>query len=150
MAISVKAQPIHLGWGSGSAAWDTTPVPESIDAYLDASTTTGGAPILSNQIINQLGTIGDNANAGNAASSDWLAMTKSSDYVSNQLLRRLLLEPSLTLPQGRIYMRNFGERLPYRGGSWSNGNSAGLAALSCEGSRVRENINIGFRLAFSN
>lgn len=32
MAISVKAQPIHLGWGSGSAAWDTTPLPESIDA----------------------------------------------------------------------------------------------------------------------
>lgn len=32
MAISVKAQPIHLGWGSGSAAWDTTPEPESIDA----------------------------------------------------------------------------------------------------------------------
>lgn len=32
MAISVKAQPIHLAWGSGSAAWDTTPVPESIDS----------------------------------------------------------------------------------------------------------------------
>lgn len=30
MAKSVKAQPIHLAWGSGSAAWDTTPVPESI------------------------------------------------------------------------------------------------------------------------
>lgn len=32
MAISVKAQPIHLAWGSGSAAWDTTPAPESIDS----------------------------------------------------------------------------------------------------------------------
>ena len=32
MAQSVKAQPIHLAWGSGSAAWDTTPVPESITA----------------------------------------------------------------------------------------------------------------------
>lgn len=29
MAESVKARPIHLAWGSGSAAWDTTPVPES-------------------------------------------------------------------------------------------------------------------------
>lgn len=32
MAQSVKAQAIHLAWGSGSAAWDTTPVPESISA----------------------------------------------------------------------------------------------------------------------
>lgn len=32
MAMSVKAQPIHMAWGSGSAAWDTTPVPESIEA----------------------------------------------------------------------------------------------------------------------
>lgn len=32
MAASVKAQPIHLAWGFGSSAWDTVPVPESIDA----------------------------------------------------------------------------------------------------------------------
>lgn len=32
MAQSVKAQAIHLAWGSGSAAWDTTPVPESIES----------------------------------------------------------------------------------------------------------------------
>lgn len=32
MAISVKAQPIHLAWGAGSATWDTTPVPESIES----------------------------------------------------------------------------------------------------------------------
>ena len=32
MAMSIKAQAIHLAWGSGSAAWDTVPVPESIDA----------------------------------------------------------------------------------------------------------------------
>ena len=120
-----------------------------IDAYLDASTTTGGAPILSNQIINRLGTIGDNANAGNYANSDWRAMTKSSGYVSNQLLRRLLLEPSLTLPQGRIYMRNFGERLPYRGGRWNDGADAGLAAVALSASRVSTNTNLGFRPAFA-
>lgn len=120
-----------------------------IDAYLDASTTTGGAPILSNQIINRLGTIGDNANTGNYANSDWRAMTKSGGYVSNQLLRRLLLEPSLTLPQGRIYMRNFGERLPSRGGAWYDGASAGLAAVNLADSRVRADTHIGFRPAFA-
>ena len=120
-----------------------------IDAYLDASTTTGGAPILSNQITKRLGAIGDNANAGNYASVDWRAMTKSSGYVSNQLLRRLLLEPSLTLPQGRIYMRNFGERLPFRGGYWANGADAGLAAVDLSSSRVSTNADIGFRPAFA-
>lgn len=32
MAMSVKSQPIHMAWGSGDAAWDTTPTPESIDS----------------------------------------------------------------------------------------------------------------------
>lgn len=31
MAESVMARPIHLAWGSGSAAWDTTPVPETVN-----------------------------------------------------------------------------------------------------------------------
>ena len=120
-----------------------------IDAYLDASTTTGGVPILSNQIINRIGTIGDNANTGNSASSIWREMTKSGGYASNQLLRRLLLEPSLTLPQGRIYMRNFGERLPWRGGTCYDGASAGLAAVYLGNSRVRTGTNLGFRPAFA-
>lgn len=30
-AESVKQRPIYLAWGSGSAAWDTVPVPESVD-----------------------------------------------------------------------------------------------------------------------
>ena len=120
-----------------------------IDAYLDASSPTGGAPILSNQIINRLGTIGDNANNGNGASSDWRAMTKSGGYVSNQLLRRLLLEPSLALPQGRIYMRNFGERLPFRGGTWYDGAYAGLAAVGLSYARWDADGLTGFRPAFA-
>jgi hypothetical protein len=32
MAQSIKSQALHLAWGSGSAAWDTVPVPESISA----------------------------------------------------------------------------------------------------------------------
>lgn len=120
-----------------------------IEAYLDASTTTGGAPILSNQIINRLGTIGDNNNGGNFAQVEWRAMTKSGSYVSNQAMKRLLLEPAGALPQGRIYMRNFGERLPFRGGAWDNGANAGLAALNLSSSRAIAGAGIGFRPAFA-
>lgn len=118
------------------------------DAFLDASTPTGGSAILSNAVNNRLGAIGDNSNAGNSANVEWRAMTKSGSYVSNQAMKRLLLEPAGALPQGRIYMRNFGERLPSRGGSWSSGASAGLAALNLSGSRANTGMDFGFRPAF--
>lgn len=119
------------------------------DAFLDASTPTGGSAILSNAVNNRLGAIGDNANAGNSANVEWRAMTKSGSYVSNQAMKRLLLEPAGALPQGRIYMRNFGERLPYRGGSWVVGAGAGLAALFLSGSRALTSADVGFRPAFA-
>ena len=118
-------------------------------AYFDSTLTTGGAPRLSDAVVNRLGTIGDNANAGYSASEAFNIMTKSGTYVSNQLLKRLLVEPAAVLPKGRVYMRNFGERLPYRGGSWANGSSAGLAALDCSASRVNTHSYVGFRLAFA-
>ncbi|MFM5281505.1 hypothetical protein ACET9E_04400 [Aeromonas caviae] len=119
------------------------------DAFLDASIPTGGSVILSNAVNNRLGAIGDNANAGNSANVEWRAMTKSGSYVSNQAMKRLLLEPAGALPQGRIYMRNFGERLPFRGGYWDSGANAGLAALSLSHSRVLTHTFIGFRPAFA-
>lgn len=119
------------------------------DAFLDASIPTGGSVILSNAVNNRLGAIGDNVTAGNSANVDWRSMTKSGGYVSNQAMKRLLLEPANALPQGRIYMRNFGERLPYRGGNWSDGASAGLAAVSLNSSRAFTSTLVGFRPAFA-
>ncbi|QJT34483.1 hypothetical protein E4188_17215 [Aeromonas media] len=120
-----------------------------VDAYLDASSLSGGSAILSSAITNRLGALGDNANAGNSASVDWRSMTKAGGYVSLQALRRLLVEPASVLPQGRIYMRNFGERLPFRGGGWYGGADAGLAALFLYSSRVYAGTDIGFRPAFA-
>ena len=119
------------------------------DAFLDASTPTGGSAILSNAVNNRLGAIGDNANAGNSANVEWRAMTKSGSYVSNQAMKRLMLEPAGALPQGRIYMRNYGERLPSRGGTWNDGANAGLAALNLYNSRADTGTYIGFRPAFA-
>lgn len=118
-------------------------------AYFDSTLTTGGAPKLSDAVVNRLGAIGDNQNAGYSASEVFNVMTKAGTYVSNQLLKRLLVEPSTVLPKGRVYMRNFGERLPFRGGDWSLGSYAGLAALNCSASRVYTYGSIGFRLAFA-
>lgn len=122
---------------------------EAQAAYFDSTLTTGGAPKLSDAVVNRLGEIGDNKNAGYSASEAFNVMTKAGTYVSNQLLKRLLVEPSTVLPKGRVYMRNFGERLPFRGGDWSSGSNAGLAALACNNSRVSAGGNTGFRLAFA-
>ena len=119
------------------------------DAFLDASIPTGGSVILSNAVNNRLGAIGDNVNAGNSANVDWRAMTKSGSYVSNQAMKRLLLEPAGALPQGRLYMRNFGVRLPCRGGNWDYGAYAGLAAVDLSRSRAYTLTTIGFRPAFA-
>ena len=118
-------------------------------AYFDATLATGGAPKLSDAVVNRLGAIGDNQNAGYSASEAFNVMTKAGTYVSNQLLKRLLVEPAAVLPKGRVYMRNFGERLPSRGGLWGSGGSAGLAALDCGPSRVYARSYFGFRLAFA-
>ena len=122
---------------------------EAQAAYFDSTLTTGGAPKLSDAVVNRLGTIGDNQNAGYTAIEAFNVMTKAGTYVSNQLLKRLLVEPATVLPKGRVYVRNFGERLPYRGGRLDNGSSAGLAALSCRYSRVYTHSSVGFRLAFA-
>ncbi|WP_239606523.1 SUMF1/EgtB/PvdO family nonheme iron enzyme [Citrobacter portucalensis] len=118
-------------------------------AYFDSTLTTGGAARLSDAVVNRLGTIGDNTGGGYSASAAFNEMEKAGTYVSNQLLKRLLVEPSTVLPKGRVYMRNFGERLPCRGGDWGYGGNAGLAALFCYYSRVTTPGNVGFRLAFA-
>ncbi|HCB1850894.1 TPA: prophage tail fiber N-terminal domain-containing protein [Citrobacter freundii] len=118
-------------------------------AYFDSTLATGGAPRLSDAVVNRLGTIGDNTNSGYSANENFAVMAKKGTYVSNQLLKRLLVEPSTVLPKGRVYMRNFGERLPSRGGYWYNGSGAGLAALYCNYSRVNTYSVIGVRLAFA-
>ena len=116
-------------------------------AYFDSTLTNGGSPRLSNAVVNRLGKIGDNMDSGYLAAADFKSIAKTGTYVSNRLLKRLLVEPSKVLPKGGVFMRNFGERLPRRGGS--NGTGAGLAALDLSKSRVFTGSDIGFRLAFA-
>jgi len=47
-----------------------------------------------------------------------------------------------------LYTRNYGERLPGRGGSWNNGADAGVCALTLNGTRATSNHNYGCRPAF--
>lgn len=120
------------------------------DAYFDSTTASGGEPVLSDSITNYLGTIGDDSNTGNSANVTWQSVTKSGTYTASELLRRALIEPAASSnnASGRLYMRNFGERFPLRGGNWYGGSSAGLAALNLNSPRGSSYNNLGFRPAF--
>ena len=48
-----------------------------------------------------------------------------------------------------MWVRNYGERLPIRGGSWSGGSSAGVFALGLHYPRSGSDAHIGFRAAFA-
>jgi hypothetical protein len=81
--------------------------------------------------------------------SHFAAITKAVGYAPNELLRKLLIESATTATVGGyIYARNYGDRFPFRGGSWNYGTGAGLGALSLDSPRSSASGSIGFRPAF--
>lgn len=117
-------------------------------AYLDATTESGGNPVLNSQVLNRLGDIGDDGSTGEIY-MEWQKLTKDPSYTPSELLRRLLIEPaaSESNASGRLYVRNAGKRFPLRGGHWGRGASAGLGFLILHYSRVNANSHVGFRPA---
>jgi hypothetical protein len=64
---------------------------------------------------------------------------------------RMLIDPSaasIITDNSDLYVRNYGTRLPVRGGYWDDGASAGLAALDLLNRRVISGSDVGFRPAF--
>lgn len=119
-----------------------------LEAYLDATTASGGAPILNSKIVNRLGDIGDDGST-TQISIEWQKLTKDPSYTPSELLRRLLIEPAVAEGHatGGLYARNAGKRFPLRGGYWSSGAYAGLGFLILNYSRVNASSSIGFRPA---
>ncbi len=134
----------------------------AVDAYFDspadgdgAGADYLGAPFL-NDAITHYG-----APAGTDADYDynyctWKDTSFDAGFAVPQLLKQLLIAPidpadggSLTAATlGRLYVRNYGERMPRRGGGWYYGSYAGLGYLFLYGRRSYSSTGIGFRPAF--
>lgn len=124
-------------------------------AYFDStsSSQTGngdvGSSILNSTITNRNGPVG-NDGYDNPLMHDALFSTIAKDpsYAPNEALRRLLIESAgdagLT---GALWVRNYGDRFPFRGGYWAYGSDAGLGALYLANARSVANFGIGFRPA---
>ena len=107
-----------------------------------------GEQFLNSQVTKYAGPVGDNGYYGDNHRT-WESITKDPSYISNELMKRLLIEPLGKGIQGRMYIRNYGERLPLRGGGWDSGSSAGLAALYLSHAPSGAGSGIGFRPAFA-
>lgn len=120
----------------------------SHECYFDSSGATSGSIILNSKITNRAGDIGDNGNGNGSNSSTWSTTSSDASYIKNTLMRQLGIEPANSSSfNGRLYSRNFGERLPMRGGNWGNGSNAGLGALYFYGARASVSVTFGFRPA---
>jgi hypothetical protein len=116
--------------------------------YLDSSGATGGDAILNSVITNRTGDLGDNGSGNGASSNAWAVTAKDASYIENTLMRQMAIESASAINlEGRFYFRNFGERAPFRGGSWNAGSRAGLGALFFGHSRTFAGSDIGFRPA---
>lgn len=124
-------------------------------AYFDSTSSsqsgTGdvGSSILNSTITNRNGPVGNDA-YDNPYVYDALFSTIAKDpsYAPNEALRRLLIESAGdTGLTGGLYVRNYGDRVPRRGGYWGDGSGAGLGALILGGARSYAGSSVGFRPA---
>ncbi|MFC4620754.1 hypothetical protein ACFO3A_00790 [Comamonas nitrativorans] len=116
----------------------------------DASSPTGGNIVLSDAITNRLGELDDDANSGNSASVALKSMTAKAGLNVPAIAKALGLYPAVpeTMKSESAYMRNYGERLPFRGGSWHSGANARVFAVNLGSSRGYSSTRIGGRPAF--
>jgi hypothetical protein len=119
------------------------------NVYYDVDNPTDRNITLNNELVNILGDVGQNHNLGFSAISPFNAVLKSPSYTGNELMRQLALECPADLLglTGKLFTRNFGERLPFRGGAYFMGESAGLAAMNLHYNRTSELSSVGFRPA---
>lgn len=99
----------------------------------------------------QLATVVTSQSDGSAsASQTFSALTAASGVTVPAILKALALMPVATtgMDGSRFFMRNLGERLPIRGGSWDYGSGAGVFALSASNPRSLARTDVGFRPAF--
>lgn len=110
---------------------------------LDATNADGSGNI-------ELGTSVDNQSDGTtSANTLFKDVATKPGITAPDILKRLGLFPmDANYPHGRAYMRNLGERLPSRGGSWVGSSVAGLPSLYLYDPRDAAVNTRGFALAY--
>jgi hypothetical protein len=137
------------GDGNGAAVNGTPILSNGITKYSETPTPTGGSDERDLDYTHIAG------------ASGWQGTGLSSGYnglaaTIRQRMAQALIAPKLlsgdstvaTAANGAIWVRNYGTRLPLRGGAWNYGAYAGLAALDLNHRRPDVSGHIGCRPAF--
>lgn len=115
---------------SGTLKWNAT------------GTAGAGSPQLATSVTSQ-------SDGSASASQQYKDLTAAGGVTVPNLLKLLGMFPhDTTIERGRFYMRNEGERLPFRGGNWNDGSDAGVFALYLNSARSNSSTVFGFRPAF--
>lgn len=154
----------EVNWPASDAYFDATVGPGDRDGAASS-----GVPQLSDAVSKYSETPtpsggtdpGDFDYASISGESGWrsvglLAAYDNLSLATRQRLAQLLIAPKLTssgsvlssTAKGYISVRNYGERLPLRGGDWFNGDGGGLACLNLTFRRSYSDGDVGLRPAF--
>jgi hypothetical protein len=137
------------GDGNGSAQNGTSILSNGISRNSETPTPMGGGD---NRDLDYTHIGGNTGWQQTALSAGYNGLTAA----VRQRMAQALIAPKLasgdsavvTAASGGIWVRNYGERLPLRGGAWDSGASAGLAALYLDYRRVFSGGSVGCRPAF--
>ena len=134
------------GWQDTLKYFDNTTAGDATQTSHDI----GGDPILSDDRTNPMYTGGDTDAEYGYSIITYASLTAETDVTVPDLLKWLALYPADNGDHGNdcLYIRNYGERLPLRGGSWGGGASAGVFYLSLSYARSIVFGSVGFRAAF--
>ena len=109
----------------------------------------GGSLILNSQRENPMHTGGDTDSSFAENNAAFESLGAKAGYTVPELMKYLALAPTPgDHASDRIYVRNYGTRIPFRGGNWSYSSSAGVFALVLYNPRSHAASALGFRSAF--
>jgi len=134
------------GWVDTGAYFDNTTAGDSTETDHDV----GGDPILSPDLTNPMYTTDPTTDAYYGQSNmTFESLTAETGFTPPAMLKHLAIQPpGAGLGGDYLWVRNYGERLPLRGGTWLTGASAGVFALTLDTARSASGGHIGFRAAF--
>ncbi len=112
--------------------------------------TVGGAPRINTQVQYPQYTGGSTEAYYGGSSVEFSKLTAASGVNIPEILKLLCLAPIDSTGTDRLWIRNYGERLPLRGGSWNDAANAGLFSLLLYRPRTSASDNIASRCAFVN
>lgn len=135
----------NTGWISTGAYYDG-----AVAGSADKATGRLGNVILNNKRVNAGYTGGDVDDYYKEYNNAFDDLSVASGYTPPAYLKTLALQPLAANGKGDyLWVRNYGERLPFVGGDWSNGAGAGVFALGLGAHRAYVTHSVGLRVAYA-